>query len=118
MSILHLICYRSTVVQVLFCSLKKGNYPEMCMLCFVLINTILVNLLMRLDLNEQHIDFNCKCAFGDKFGVLCWFVEYVFCYADGVLFVMHHAVVSLLVLRGGIEVADLLPVEDVVTVLK
>ena len=71
MSILHLICYRSTVVQVLFCSLKKGNYPEMCMLCFALINTILVNLLMRLDLNEQHIDFNCKCAFGDKFGVLC-----------------------------------------------
>ena len=46
------------------------------------------------------------------------FVEYVFCYADGVLFVMHQAVVSLLVLRGGIEVADLLPVEDVVTVLK
>ena len=45
-------------------------------------------------------------------------MEYVFGYTDGVLFVMHQAVVSLLVLRDGVEVADLLPVEDVITVLK
>ena len=40
-SILHLIFHNLTVVCVLFCSLKKGITPNICMLCFVLMNSIL-----------------------------------------------------------------------------
>ena len=39
-SILHLIFHHLTVVCLLFCSLKKGITPNICMLCFVLMNSI------------------------------------------------------------------------------
>ena len=44
-SILHLVFHRLTVVKVLFCSLKKGITRKIRMLCFVLINNVLFNLL-------------------------------------------------------------------------
>ena len=42
-SILPLIFNRSTVVEVLFCSLKKGITPKIRMLCFVLMYSLLFN---------------------------------------------------------------------------
>ena len=44
-AVLHLIFHSLTVAQVLFCSLKKGITPKICMVCFVLVNSLLFNLL-------------------------------------------------------------------------
>ena len=43
--VLHLKCHRLIVVQMSFCSLIKGINPKIRMLCFVLINSVLLNLL-------------------------------------------------------------------------
>ena len=42
--------YRLIVVQLSFCRLMKGITPEIPRLCFILINSVLVNLFMPLDL--------------------------------------------------------------------
>ena len=41
----HHIFRRSAVASVLFCSLKKGIAPKIRMLCFVIFNSVLFNLL-------------------------------------------------------------------------
>ena len=43
--VLHLTFHHLTVVKVSFCNLMKGITPKICMLCFVLINSVLFNLL-------------------------------------------------------------------------
>jgi len=44
-SVLHLLLHHLSVVEVLFCSLKKGITPKIRLLCFVMINSVLLNLL-------------------------------------------------------------------------
>ena len=58
-------------VYLLFCSLKKGLTPKICMLCFVIINSILFNLLRFLFFNFFKGRYNLNRYYSD----LLWALE-------------------------------------------